>query len=80
MIKYYDDDNKSGRKFIFIITNKVKFSFSIVYGMRGKGRKGRGVDDILSDSWKSKLEDVNNLSSKEKRICVKEMFNNWYYE
>lgn len=75
----WNKDN-SGRKFIFVKTNHSFFVFTMIYNMKGKGRKGEYARELLPYSMEKSLSSVNYLNDKEKQICVREVFREWYYE
>lgn len=68
----WNEDN-SGRKFILIDMDPTFFTFSIMYGMKGKGRKGEVAKEMQNYTWRKNIQDINKLDDIEKKICIEEV-------
>lgn len=74
MIGYIENDvNKC---WVYIHENGVKMSFSVWYGKKIKGKKA----DFAEPPRNEELKDIKTLSDENKRVCIEEVFDEWYYE
>ena len=78
MTGFYKDN--SNRRFVFFKANDTLCSFSIMYGIKGKSRKGDYAKELLPFVKEKQLKSVNKLNSIEKAICIRQAFNEWFYE